>query len=86
MTVNLFTVNKSRELDDNSLEKSVLRDAKTIALVIKDLLWTMTMRKSRSDRLYEGILNLLETDGDSIRHKRLAVIGEWDTDRLHKSG
>lgn len=49
MTVNLFTGNRSKELDDNSLEKSVLRDAKTIALVMKDLLWTITMRKSRSD-------------------------------------
>ncbi len=36
VTVNPFTVNRSMELDDNSLEKSNLKDPKTIALLVKD--------------------------------------------------
>ena len=36
VTVNPFTVNRSMELDDNSSEKSDLKDAKTIALLVKD--------------------------------------------------
>ena len=36
VTVNPFTVNRSMELDDNSPEKSDLKDPKTIALLVKD--------------------------------------------------
>ena len=36
VTVNPFTVNRSKELDDNSPEKSDLKDPKTIALLVKD--------------------------------------------------
>ena len=36
VTVNPFTVNRSKELDDNSPEKSELKDPKTIALLVKD--------------------------------------------------
>ena len=36
VTVNPFTVNRSMELDDNSPEKSDLKDPKTIALLAKD--------------------------------------------------
>ena len=36
VTVNPFTVNRGMELDDNSPEKSDLKDLKTIALLVKD--------------------------------------------------
>lgn len=36
VTVNPFTVNRSKELDDNSPEKSDLKDPKTIAHLLKD--------------------------------------------------
>ncbi len=36
VTVNPFTVNRSKELDDNSPEKSDLKDPKTIAMLVKD--------------------------------------------------
>ena len=36
VTVNPFTVSRSMELDDNSPEKSDLKDPKTIALLVKD--------------------------------------------------
>ena len=36
VTVNPFTVNRSMELDDNSPEKSDLKDPKTIAMLVKD--------------------------------------------------
>jgi len=36
VTVNPYTVNRSMELDDNSPEKSDLKDPKTIALLVKD--------------------------------------------------
>ena len=36
VSVNPFTVNRSMELDDNSPEKSDLRNSKTIALLVKD--------------------------------------------------
>ena len=36
VTVNPFAVNRSMELDDNSPEKSDLKDPKTIALLVKD--------------------------------------------------
>ena len=36
VTVNPFAVNRSKELDDNSPEKSDLKDPKTIALLVKD--------------------------------------------------
>jgi hypothetical protein len=36
VTVNPFTVNRSMELDDNSPEKSDLKDPKTIAQLVKD--------------------------------------------------
>lgn len=36
VTVTPFAVNQSKELDDNSSEKSDLKDPKTIALLVKD--------------------------------------------------
>ena len=36
VTVNPFTVNRSKELDDNSPEKSDLKDPKTIAMLVKE--------------------------------------------------
>ena len=36
VTVNSLTANRSKELDDNSLEKSNLKDPRAIALLVKD--------------------------------------------------